>query len=214
MKILTLLTILNIFVLNVFGQVTAITEKGDTINVYENGTWEPLNQEVITNELIGSVKATVEVDEFNKSKKIKTETWTRFGENKFKSYISGSIIKIDDLTVFIISYSGDLGCLSEYDGSLKIKLTNDEIIECAQISDTDCGDYPSAKYLPLTRDQLKDSDYKEIIHENINLLQTHDWEMIRLKGTEYYTDIYPRSSKKIEKPEQFFRQHLSATNSK
>lgn len=114
----------------------------------------------------------------------------------------------------MLSYSGDIGCLSEYSSSIKIKLTNGDIIECSQISDTDCGDFPSANFIPLTKEQQKDPNYKEILAENLELLESFDWETIRLQGSKFYTDILPKPSKKILKPEQFFRQHLSAINSK
>ena len=50
--------------------------------------------------------------------------------------------------------------------------------------------------------------------ENVETLKTFDWVSIRLEGTEYITDILPRKSKKIKKPEQFFRQHFTAIDNK
>jgi len=211
-SLLTILALCLTFFVN--AQTTAITEQGDTILVFDNGTWKPIRTEVAAAELFGSVSATVEVDEFNKSKKIRTELWTRFAENSLRNYISGSMLKVNDLTVMLLSYSGDLGCLSEYSSTLKVKLTNGDIIEFSQISDTDCGDFPNANFIPLTKDQQKDPNFQEILDENIRLLATYDWETIRLNGSEYYTDLIPRSSNKIPNPEQFYRQHLSAIRSK
>ncbi|EDM43996.1 hypothetical protein SCB49_10412 [unidentified eubacterium SCB49] len=213
MKKILPIALMFFFASPVFSQVKAITVKGDTINVYENGTWENINSiKEPKMEVDSEVKATVKVDEFNNSKKILTELWTRFGETKTNKTISGYLIRVDDLTVFSIAYSGDLGCLSEYNSTMKVKLTNGEIIEFAQISDTDCGDYPTARFIPVTRDQMKNPTFKEIMNENLSLLKDYDWVTIRINGSEYYTDITPKVSRKMDKPEQFFRQHITSAD--
>ncbi|MAO09730.1 MAG: hypothetical protein CMC07_02260 [Flavobacteriaceae bacterium] len=200
--------------MGISAQEKAVTMKGDTIIVYENGTWEKINKVKKVVDIEGTVEATVEIDEFSKSKKIRTETWTKFGKNKLGRTINGSLARVDDLTVFTISYSGDLGCLSEYSSTMKVKLTNGEIIEFSQISDSDCGDYPSARFIPLKKEQLKDPNYIDLLEDNLDILKQFDWETIRLQGTEYYTDIIPNVSRKMEKPEQFFRQHLISADKK
>lgn len=212
-KIFTVVMILSISI-QASAQIKAVTEKGDTINVYENGTWESLNKIKEIADIESTVKATVKVDEFENSKRITTENWSRFGKNTIGNTISGSLIRVDELTVFEISFTGDLGCLSEYSTTMKVKLTNGEIIEFAQLSDTDCGDYPTARFIPLTRDQMNDPDLYDIMADNLNKLKQYDWDTIRLDGTEYYTDITPNSSQKVEKPEQFFRQHIIAADRK
>lgn len=138
----------------------------------------------------------------------------KFGKNEHGSIINGSLIRVDDLTLFTISFSSDLGCLSEYSSTMKIKLTNGEIVEFSQISDTDCGDYPTARFIPLKKEQLKDPNFKALMGDNLDLLKQFDWETIRIQGTEYYTDIVPNVFRKIEKPEQFFRQHLISADKK
>jgi len=206
-----ILTVILIFLssFSIYSQIKAVTVNGDTINIYESGTWKKIKKIDEPNvELNSDVKATVTIDEFNKTKKISTEAWSRFGENSSKKTISGNLIRVDDLTVFSISYTGDLGCLSEYSTTMKVKLTNGEIIEFSQISDTDCGGYISARFLPVTRDQLKDPNFKDIMKDNLTMLKSYDWVTIRINGSEYYTDITPKISRKMEKPEQFFRQHL------
>lgn len=195
-------------------QEKAVTMKGDTIIVYENGTWEKINKVKKVVDIETTVEATVEIDEFEKTKKIRTESWSKFGKNKLGRIISGNLIRVDDLTVFSISYSGDLGCMSEYNTTMKVKLTNGEIIEFAQISDTDCGDYPTARFIPIKKEQLKDPNFKSILKDNLELLKQYDWETIRINGSEYYTDIIPNPSRKMEKPEQFFRQHIISADKK
>lgn len=199
---------------NLSAQMTAITEVGDTIKVYENGTWERLQKNVEIASIETSVETTVEVDEFDNTKKIFTTSWGKFGVNATKNVVSGSLVRIADLLAFTINYSGDLGCLSEYSSTMKVKLTNGNVIEFAQISDTDCGDYPSAKFIPLTKEQQKDPNYKDIVAENIDQLRNFDWVTIRLQGSKYYTDLTPHVTKKVDKPEQFFRQHIIASDLK
>lgn len=213
MKKILILTILSIST-QVFAQGIAVTQKGDTINVYENGTWEKINQveKIVATKI--NVEATVEVDEFNNSKKIRTSNWSKFGRNKLGKSISGNLIRVNDLTVFSISYSGDLGCMSEYNTTMKVKLANGEIIEFSQISDTDCGDFPTVRFIPLKKKQLKDPNLKTLMAENLDLLKQYNWVTIRINGSEYYTDITPSVTRKIENPEQYFRQHLIAADKK
>jgi len=212
-KTITIFTIL-LLSMKISAQEKAVTMKGDTITVYENGTWEKINKVKEITEVESTVKATVEIDEFSKSKKTRTESWSKFGKNKLGRTISGSLIRVDDITVFTISYYGDLGCLSEYNSTMKVKLTNGEIIEFSQISDTDCGDYPTARFIPIKKEQTKDPNFKDLLADNLEILKQFDWETIRIQGTEYYTDIIPNVSRKIEKPEQFFRQHLISADKK
>jgi len=214
MKRITLLITASIFTLASIAQIRAVTEKGDTILVFENGTWKKLNETKTIKEIETTVKATVEVDAFDNTKKIRTESWFRFGENKLGNTISGYLFRVDDLTVFNISYTGDLGCLSEYSSTMKVKLDNGKVIEFSQISDTDCGDNPSARFIPLTREQMKNEDYKSILKENLEMLKNYNWVTIRINGSEYYTDIIPKITKKVTKPEQFFIQHLIAADNK
>lgn len=193
-------------------QIKAITEKGDTINVYENGTWIKFKLKSADVIIESNVKTTVTVDQFNKSKNISTENWGGFGEDILKKSISGSLMRVDDLTVFSIFYLGDLGCMSKYSTTMKVKLINGEIIEFCQISDTDCGDFVTVQFMPLTKDQLQDPNFKTLLSDNLKLLKQYDWETIRINGSKYYTDLTPSKSISLEKPEQFFRQHLIAAD--
>lgn len=212
-KLYTIITILSISV-QISAQIKAITEKGDTINIYENRTWEKIIKDTKVNNIVSQVEATVEVDEFEKSKKIRTESWSRFGKDKLNRTISGNLLQVNDLIVFSISYTGDLGCLSEYNTTMKVKLINGDIIEFAQVSDTDCGDFSTASFIPVTKEQFKYPSFKNLMTDNLELLKQYDWETIRINGSEYYTDISPNPTRKMEKPEQFFRQHLIAAESK
>ena len=208
------LTFISIFIFQILtAQTKAVTENGDTILVYDNGTWEKINEVKKVDEITTTVTAKVEVDEFENTKKTFTESWMRFGENNINRSISGSLIRVDNLTFFSFTYYGDLGCLSEYTSTLKVKLSNGSIIEFSQLTSTDCSSTaPTARFIPLTREELKDPNYQSILDENIELLRNYDWVSMRLQGSEYYTDITPKESRNIPNPEQFFRQHILAAD--
>lgn len=208
-QILTL-TLL-IFTTICIGQIKAVTEKGDTIFVFANGTWKnELVKKVSTLENI-SVKANVKVDDFSGDKSISTEMWNFFGVNSSKAKLSGraSYYK-DGIYSITLNISSDLGCMSQQRSTLKVKLSNGEVIDFIQVSKTDCASYVVASFIPISEAEIKNANLKSLIKENVELLKEYDWVSMRIQGTEYYTDITPRKSKKIEKPEQFFRQHLSA----
>ena len=219
-KLFTILSILSISI-QTSAQIKAVTEKGDTINVYENGIWEKLNKVKKITDIESTVEATVEVDEFDKSKRILTETWFDFGttKGKYGTKISGSIIKANDIIMFSITYYGNLGCMAEDRSTMSVKLTNGDIVEFIQISKTDCSsDYPSARFLPMSKDQFNKltniNQFTDLAADNLELLRQYDWDTIRLRGTEYHTDIIPNKTGKNPNPEQFFRQHLIAIDQK
>ncbi len=171
-----------------------------------------INKTTKASKILNTVKATIEVDQFDKTKIITTDNWLNFGIDKLDHHISGNLISVDDLTVFAITYDGNLGCMAEHSTTLKVKLTNGKIIEFSQISNTDCGRNASAKFMPLKKEQIKDPNFKNLMIENLTLLEQYDWEAIRIKGSEHQIDIKPNLSSEIEKPEQFFRQHLIAAD--
>jgi len=194
-------------------QITAITEKGDTILVFENGTWsESKTLETVT-PIVSNVKVDVEVDEFSGDKKCTTKRWYKFGINNLKYTISGWLFKKTDVIVFYIQYSDELGCFSQARSKMLVKLTNGEVIEFTQITDTECGENEIVGFIPVSKDEMKEGDYKELMKERIKTLKEYDWETIRLHGTEYYTDIKPNTTNSIDNPEQFFRQHIIAIES-
>ena len=92
MKIQILTTlIICLFTLNTFSQTEAITIKGDTIIVFDNGTWK--NKAVVkkTSLIESSVNATVTIDDFSNKKTITTDNWNSFGLSSTKSRLSGYI---------------------------------------------------------------------------------------------------------------------------
>ncbi len=104
--------------------------------------------------------------------------------------------------------------MSEQNSTMKVKLSNGEIIDFIQVSKTDCKNYVYATFIPISQVDLTNKDYLKLIKDNVKTLKEFDWVSIRIQGTEYYTDILPKKSNRIEKPKQFFRQHFTAIDSK
>lgn len=161
-----------------------------------------------------TVKTTIDIDQFSESTIIRTERWARMGEDKTGSRISANMVSIDGLTGMHLSYTGDLGCLSQNRSRLLIKLTNGDIIELMQTTITDCTTNPSATFWPISRDEYEKctttEEIRAIIDDNVQLLKQYDWETIRIHGSRYFTDIFPNPRRRINNPEQFFRQHIMA----
>jgi hypothetical protein len=211
MRTLICIFLIIFFSQEISSQTLAITQKGDTIQINDNGTWERLRSKKTIPQILSNVKTTVKVDEFEKTKSIDTELWDSFGRTEKTGVITGNMFKYKDLVYFSLILVGiDLGCLSEYTSTIKVKLTSGDVVEFSQVSDTDCGNYPSGRFIPLTREQLKLPQYQQLLTDNLELLKSYDWETIRITGSKYYTDIKPYQSKKIQNPSQFFRQHLIA----
>jgi len=198
-----------------FGQVEAITEKGDTIYVYANGTWKNKLKPTKTDLLDLNVKAIVEVDEFTNKKTVSSESWRNFGTSTTKTKLSGSTsFYSNGIYGVTLTLSANLGCMSQQRSTMKVKLSNDEVIEFVQLSKTDCGSYINAIFIPIAKADFKNKNYLKLMKENVETLKEFDWVSMRIQGTEYYTDILPRKSKKMKKPEQFFRQHFTAIDNK
>lgn len=143
------------------------------------------------------------------------------------SFNAGCVTELDnsvkyfDLT--IISAKSNLGCLNKYDGQslysgvVLIKLIDGAIIECLQISETDCpkdsADYYwlQARYFPLTRE-------KKYSESELNTLSTNNWnklsqipiERIRIYGSKHYCEYFPNSYFKEYNPQDVFIEHLKA----
>tara|TARA_B100001146_G_scaffold223236_1_gene237422 strand:- start:89 stop:742 length:654 start_codon:yes stop_codon:yes gene_type:complete len=214
-KITFLLFLIILFTIKGYAQINAVTEQGDTIVVYDNGTWKNKKTIINTQLLESNVEATVEIDDFSNKKSIRTENWVSFALSSTKSRLSGYASYYNDgIFSVTLTLGSDLGCMSQQRSTLKVKLSNEEIIEFIQVSKTDCGNTVVASFAPITQPDLKNENYKDLIRQNVETLIENDWVTMRMQGTEYYTDITPRETRKVPKPEQFFRQHFLAIKNK
>lgn len=160
------------------------------------------------------VKTTVEVDEFDNSKTFTTERWSRFAQDEARGTLSAMLLLVDEGVISLgVFYTKDLGCLSQNRSTLEVKLANGEVVEFTQFSRTDCSNSPSAFFIPVGADELKSlsvEEVKTLVAERYAAMKEHDWSIIRLRGTNYYTDLKPLQSRTVERPEQFFRLHLTS----
>ncbi len=160
------------------------------------------------------VKTTLEQDKFEGTNTVTTEMWQNFGKASSGYRLSGMITKNDktDVIFFRIFFTGDLGCLSQSSSKLSVKLSNDEIIEFTQLSKTDCSKAPIAVFVPLKESDLDlpEEVYNQIATDNVEQLKKYEWTIIRLSGSEYYTNIEPEPTRRIKNPEQFFIKHIEA----
>jgi len=197
------------FTLNAFSQIEAITEKGDTISVYDNGTWKNTTIVKKTFLIESSVNATVDIDDFTNKKSVKTDTWNSFGDSSTKTKLSGyTSFYNEGIYSVTLMLPSNLGCMSKQRSTLIVKLSNNEFINFIQVSDTDCGDAVYATFIPISEADLKNENFKNVIKENVEILKEFDWVTMRIQGTKFYTDITPRVTNNTPKPEQFFRQHI------
>ena len=166
--------------------------------------------------LIGNVEAERVEDAMTGDVRITTPVWRQFGKSEIGGILSGNLMYAMDMLLWEISINTDLGCLSEYSSKILVKPMDDSIVEFSQISDTDCSDYATARFVALTRDETKGNDLelvKSLNADRMDQLLGHEWKMIRIHGSEYYSDYFP-SDKRHEAPSQFFMQHISALKKK
>lgn len=223
MKTIVTFFVLIFIVAQVHAQVKAVTENGDTILVYDNGTWEMNRKPHESVAIETTVKASVSVDEFSKHKRIETETWFSFGKYDAGRKINGQVVLVADpnngvlseLYSVMITVSGMTGCLSKNSSTMQVKLSNGEVVEFIQVTSTECGDNPSVGFVPANLAELDNPEmFLQKMNNNLDLLRQYDWETIRIRGTKGYIDFKPNPTQKAPNPEQFFRQHLVAAQNK
>ena len=201
--------------INLFSQQLAVTIKGDTIEIYDNKTWQKYNSESYkVEEIKTSVKATVKVDEFTNKRSVSTETGVIFAASKHTTLRGSAYMNETGIISFTLTLNGDLGCLSKMDSTMMIKLSNGDVVPLTYISDIDCSNYITGAWLAITKEDVNNPNYSEVAEENNELLKNYNWTKIRITGTEHYADLEPKVSRRTEKPQQFFREHILALESK
>jgi len=164
-----------------------------------------------------NVTVNVKIDAFKNVKTITTASWGNFGvSTKGKeNLLKGFLVKQNGIVNFIMFYEGDIGCLEQFT-TIKVKLSNGEVIVFSKLNATDCENKYYSDFAPINVKEEEGSvaEMDKIMLDNLRKLEKFDWVVIRLNGSEYYVDIVPNKSKSIPNPEQFFRQHIIAANKK
>ena len=167
----------------------------------------------ITTGLSAQLKTSVQVDEMEGTKTIRTEQ-VQFKNDGAKIQMAMSYTK--ELYVIALDFyerGVGNGCFSQYEGLIKIKLEDGTVLDFKQISDTECGDYGIVLYFPASANDLSDPNLKDVMNDNINKLSQYNWELIRIYKTEYYIELKPEPWRKNNSPQTFFKDAISSINS-
>lgn len=216
----TSLLIAALFTIPLFGfaQKQAITEDGDTVILNKNGTWAPIRHSsagdlILTDwQPLASINVQIEkenVDPYKGTREVITKSWINFAKTETGAILLGNAISTKGTVGFNFAVMEDLGCLSSENSKVLVKLENDEIIEMAQVSETNCAPSPSAIFMPVSHQELQSPDFEQIMRRNLNKLAANNWVSMRIYGTKYEADVEPINSEKYNGA-QFFREHLQA----
>jgi hypothetical protein len=159
-----------------------------------------------------NVEVVSSTDEFSNVITKTTDAWSSIGESKNKNRLTAYMKYTGEILFLYLLLPADLGCLVEKQSKLEVKLKNDDVVQFIYYNKTDCGRYSNGAFLPLAKEDLTNTDFKNIMLENIEKLKSSPWNAIRLTGSEYFTNILPRNSKSYPDPELFFIDHLKALN--
>ena len=159
-------------------------------------------------------KVTTETDDFTGKQRITPDMWTGVGLTGVGKQVSAGMGHVvEGFTSVMILVTADLGCFSELRSKIEVKLSSGEVLEFVQMSKTTCKSTNALFFLLASKEDLDSGSIQVVeqaIESNIEKLLANDWEMIRLTGTRRYTDIKPKQSRKIDAPQEFFKQHLQA----
>jgi len=163
---------------------------------------------------VAQVKTTTETDDFSGKQSITTDMWTGFGVTGVGKQVSASMSHtVGGFTSIMVLVTADLGCFSELRSKIEVKLSNGEILEFVQMSKTTCKSTNALLFLLASKEDVDSGSMQVVeqaIESNIEKLLNNDWEVIRLTGTRRYTDIKPKQSRRVDAPQEFFKQHLQA----
>lgn len=89
--------------------------------------------------------------------------------------------------VISLSGFGDIGCVSQMSSTAKFKFSDAKFIELTHFGNTDCDDYLTFQaFLHISDDSLGELIVDKEDWEKFNTMKI---EMIRIQGSEYYTDV-------------------------
>lgn len=123
--------------------------------------------------------------------------------------INFAVGRIDSTYYFDIALDYHPGCLSQYESKVLIKFTDGTVIECMQVSETVCDDFPMGRYIPIKREDNSSPFVQTILKDNWNKLSQIPVERIRLYFTEGYLDYVPNNKFTQFPAMNLFIEHLS-----
>lgn len=218
MKYSLVLTLFLISPLFCLSQKQAITDDGDTVILHKDGTWsakQNLSEAnlILTNwQPLSSINVLIEkenIDPYKGTKEVITKSWINFAKTETGAILLGNAISTQQTVGFNFAVMEDLGCLSKENSMVMVKLENGDIIEMAQVSETNCAPSQSAIFMPVSHEEIDSPDFEKIMRKNLNKLASNNWVSMRIYGTKYEADVEPIVSEKYNGA-QFFREHLQA----
>jgi hypothetical protein len=188
-------------------QISAITDNGDSVLLFDNGRWEFKKSE--ENSLENEVKIQKdETDPFEGNRTIVTETWINFAGDDH-TIMLGSAMMIDSIYGFNLGLSSEIGCLKKAESKIKILLENQALVELVQVSDDNCAKIPTATFFLVENEFINSDEFMQKQKDNLLLLQQFDWVSMKVEGSESSMVVYPISRKEMD-GKKFFKRHIEA----
>lgn len=196
-----------LFSANIIAQNLAITDKGDTVVLYQDGTWSMVEKHSMSMLTDAEIRTT-KVDPFTGKKSSVTKTWMNIG-NFDQGKLFGNTSCVDSVYAFNVGFTNYVGCLQEFKSSIQVKLENNEIVELLQVSPSNCSSFPTATFLPIPKSSDKSDEIRNYQYDQLNKLAKFDWILIKVMTESEEIIIEPVKSNKHQ-GQLFFKQHLQA----
>lgn len=205
MKNLILLALLFAPVL-LLSQIQATTSDGRKVTLNADGTWKYADTPAPTPAAVSDCKYIKnEVDSFTGDAE-KTLKPVEIGKTNTGRKVFASLGKVGETAFVTFKANGiDLGCLSENRSKALLKFQDGKVREFTYRGKTDCGEDVSFLMLLITDELIKGAkEVGPVQAETIGILKANALDQIRLRGTEFYTDI-----ELSEEGKNYFTSYLS-----
>ncbi|QSE97626.1 hypothetical protein [Fulvivirga lutea] len=188
-------------------QNMAVTDKGDTVILYQDGTWSLTQSHKASNESDVEIRTT-KVDPFTGKKSSVTKTWMNIGEFDRGNFF-GNTSCVDSVYAFNLGFTSYIGCLEKFKSTVQIQLANKDVIELLQVSPSNCSSFATATFLPIRKESIKSDEIKDYQYDQLNKLANTTWTLIRVNTETQEVLIKPVKSDKHQ-GHSFFMEHLRA----
>ncbi|MEQ8927773.1 MAG: hypothetical protein RLO81_18295 [Fulvivirga sp.] len=202
---LTVVFALIVFAVN--SQTIAVTDKGDTVILYQDGTWSLTQSHKSSSESNVEIRTT-KIDPFTGKKSSVTKTWMNIGEFDQGNFF-GNTSCVDSVYAFNLGFTNYIGCLEKFKSTIQIQLTNKEVIELLQVSPTNCSSFATATFIPVNKGAIKSDEIQNYQYDQLNKLASTSWNLIRVNTETQEVLIKPVKSANYQ-GHSFFIEHLKA----
>lgn len=191
-----------------YSQNIAITDKGDSVILFQDGTWTSIQTNRTTLVDSGVEIRNAKIDPFTGQKSAVTKTWMGIG--KFdQGNLFGNVSVVDSIYAFNLGFTNFIGCLEKFKSTLQIKLSDGRIVELIQVSPSNCSSFPTATFIPIKKDENQSDEIKNYQYDQLNWLSNTEWVLIKMNSDTQEVLISPNKNEKIP-GQTFFIKHLEA----